>query len=70
VSVRSSLSYKLFLPDALAVFMRFHWRPATTHLSLICSIIIVVIEPNVQIFLQALQVGVDLFPEGDLIELL
>ena len=35
-----------------------------------CSFIIVAIEPNVQIFLQALQVEVDLFPEGDLIELL
>lgn len=70
VSVRSSSSYELFLPDALAVFKRLHWRPATTHLALMCSLIIVVIQPGVQILLQLLQAGVELFPEGYLVKLL
>jgi len=69
-TVSSSSSHELFLPDLFAIFQRLHWRSPAAHLSLMCSFIIVVFQPYVQIGLQFFNVDVEFLAERNLVELL
>ena len=68
MSVRSSLSDPLFLPDLFAVLYRLHRRSSATHLSLMRAFMIVVHEPRVKVGLQIVPRGVAFLAEGDLIK--
>lgn len=69
-TVRSNLVHKFFLPDFLAIFQCCHRSSTTAHLTLMCSFIIVAVQPIVQIHLQPIYIGVNLLSEGNLIKLL
>ena len=70
MSVRSSLVYKLFLPDFFAVLQGLHGRSPFTDFALVGAFIVVVIDPKVQIILQLINVFIDILAERHLIELL
>lgn len=68
--VRSDSADYLFLADCLSLFESSYWRPATAHFALMGSLMIVVLDPGVKVFLQLFNATVDLLPKGYLVELL
>ena len=70
MSVRSSLVYKLFPPDLVAVLQGLHGCSSFTYFSLMSAFIVVVIDPKVQIILQLINVFIVFLAERHLIELL
>lgn len=70
MSVRSDSAYYLFLADCLSFVEGRYWRPATAHLALMGSLMIVVLDPGVKVFLQFFNATVDLLAKGNLVELL
>ena len=70
VSVRSYSVYELFLPDLFAVLQGLHGRSPFTDFTLMGAVIIIVIDPFVEVFLQHLDAVIDNLAERHLIELL
>lgn len=70
MTVRSKSVQLLFLPKRFAIKQRFHRRPAATHFSLMGSFSVVVINPYIQIFLEVVDISIELSPKRDLIKLL
>ena len=70
VTVSSSSSHELLLPDLFPIFERLHRRSPAAHLALMGSFIIVVFQPGVQILLQFFQTAIEFLPERHLVELL
>jgi len=68
VTVSSSLSYELLLPDLFPILQCLHRFSSAAHLDLMGSFIIVVFQPVVQILLQLLKAAIELLSERDLIE--
>jgi hypothetical protein len=67
VTVRSSSSHALLLPDLFPIFQCLHRCSLAAHLDLMASIIIVVFQPVFQILLQLIEAAIQLLAEGCLV---
>lgn len=70
MSVRLDLVQVFAIPNQFPTEQTFHRRSAVANLALMSSFIIVIIQPIVQIFLQAINILIELLAEGDLVKLL
>lgn len=70
MSVRLDLVQIFLSPNLFSIQQGIHRRSAVAHFALMSSIIVVINQPFVQIFLEFIQVAIELFAERDLIELL
>ena len=69
-SVRSSSVHKLFLPDFFPVDHSFDGCSAATHFALMRALLVIVMQPFIQIGLQRVDAVVKFLAECDLIKLL
>lgn len=69
-SVGPSSVHELFLPDFFALDHGLERRSAATHFALVSALVIVVMQPFIQIGLKRVDAIVELLAERDLIELL
>lgn len=70
MSVRLDLVQIFLSPNLFSIQQGIHRRSAVAHSALMSSVIVVINQPFVQIFLEFIQVAIELFAERDLIELL